>query len=171
MINWFLDTFSIPIEYQKKSNWNTKEIEDKNFSPMANDAGDFAEGNKPTYLIIENEAIKVSSWQDVFIKFLKFLKNNNSYDFQFILDNQVELFRKDDTIIKWSSLEVLIDQNYDLSNRYKTFEGKVWDKVKELSENELFIHINISASTCMTRVANIMNKFNMQEDSVEIVLK
>jgi hypothetical protein len=65
----------------------------------------------------------------------------------------------------------LIDFKSDLSSRYKTFEGKTWDKLDHLTESELFIHINISASTCMARIANIMNKFNMPDDIVEIMLK
>ena len=40
------------------------------------------------------------------------------------------------------NLKELIDSNVDLSSRYKTFDGKVWDKVKELNDDLLFIHIN-----------------------------
>ena len=88
-----------------------------------------------------------------------------------MIDNQSDLFRKDDAILKWSSLSLLIENNIDLTNRYKTFDGKLWDKVKNLNDDMLFIHINISAYTCMNRIANIMNKFNMPENSVELVLK
>lgn len=171
MINWFLSTFPLPEEYKEKANWNTQTIENTSFSPLDSDAGEMAEGNKPTELHVNGEVIKVKTWQDVFIKFLKYIKDNPDYDFDFILDNQTELFRRDETIIKWSSLKELIDAKIDLSNRYKTFNGKVWDKEKELKDDQLFIHINISASACMTRIANIMQKFNMTENTVEIKLK
>ena len=171
MVKWFLSTFPLPQEFKEKANWNTQKIENTSFSPLDSDAGESAEGNKPVELIINEDVIKVKTWQDVFIKFLKYLKDNPAYDFEFILDNQTELFRRDETIIKWSSLKELIDAKVDLSSRFKTFNGKVWDKEKELNDDLLFVHINISASACMTRIGNVMQKFNMAESSVEIRLK
>jgi uncharacterized protein with ParB-like and HNH nuclease domain len=171
MIKWFLTTFSLPELYKDKANWNTQTIENTLFSPLDTDAGEMAEGNKPIELHIQGNVIKVKSWQDVFIKFLIYLRDNPDFDFEFILDNQTQLFRRDQTILKWGSLKDLIDSNVDLSSRYKTFDGKVWTKVKELNEDLLFIHINISASNCITRIGNVMDKFNMQENSVEIKLK
>lgn len=171
MVKWFLSTFPLPEEFKEKANWNTQKIENTSFSPLDSDAGEMAEGNKPVELLINDDVIKVKTWQDVFIRFLKYLKDNPAYDFEFILDNQTELFRRDETIIKWSSLKELIDAKVDLSSRFKTFNGKVWDKEKELNDDLLFAHINISASACMTRIGNVMQKFNMAENSVEIRLK
>lgn len=171
MTTWFLDTFSLPEQYREKANWNTLTFENTLFSPSDTDAGDMAEGNRPTELHINGEVINVKTWQDVFIEFLKYLRNSPDFDFDFILENQLECFRCDDTIIKWSALKELIDTNVDLSNRYKTFDGKVWEKLKVLDDDILFIHINISASNCMTRISNVMDKFNMQSNSVEIKLK
>lgn len=171
MVKWFLSTFPLPEEFKDKANWNTQKIENTSFSPLDSDAGEMAEGNKPVELLINDDVIKVKTWQDVFIRFLKYLKDNPAYDFEFILDNQTELFRRDETIIKWSSLKELIDAKVDLSSRFKTFNGKVWDKEKELNDDLLFVHINISASACMTRIGNVMQKFNMAENSVEIRLK
>ena len=68
-------------------------------------------------------------------------------------------------------LEKIIENNSKLTKRYKTFDKKIWKKVKNLTDDIFFIHINISASTCMNRIANIMNKFNLPENSVQIVLK
>ena len=171
MINWFLETFPLPDQYKNEDNWNTQTIESTLFSPLDTDAGDIAEGNKPAELQIFDDIIKVNSWQDVFIKFLKYLKEKPEYDFEYILDNQLEIFKRDETIIKWEALKVLIDENIDLTNRYKTFDGKVWDKVKELNNDLLFIHINISASSCMSRIAGVMEKFFLPDDSIQIKLK
>ena len=102
---------------------------------------------------------------------MKFLKEKPEYDFEYILDNQLEIFKRDETIIKWEALKVLIDENIDLTNRYKTFDGKVWDKVKELNNDLLFIHINISASSCMSRIAGVMEKFFLPDNSIQIKLK
>jgi uncharacterized protein with ParB-like and HNH nuclease domain len=171
MINWILDTFPLPEQFKEKANWNTQTIENTSFSPLDTDAGEMAEGNRPFELYIQEGSIKVNTWQDVFIKFLKHLRDKPDFDFEFILDNQLELFRRNETIIKWSELKDLIDSNIDLSSRYKTFDGKVWDKVKELNDDTFFIHIHISASNCMTRIGNVMDKFNMPINSVEIKLK
>lgn len=172
MINWFIETFPIPDKYKDRDNWNTKAIESTLFSPLDAEAGDIAEGNKPVELHIFGDIIKVNSWQDVFIKFLKYLKEKPEYDFDYIIDNQSSIFnRAEDTIIKWGSLKELIDSNIDLTNRYKTFDGKVWDKVRELNNDLLFIHINISASNCMSRIASVMEKLFLPENAVQIKLK
>lgn len=171
MIEWFLSTFPLPDEYKEKANWNTQTIENTSFSPLDSDATDIAQNNKPILIKIHGNELKVKTWQDVFIMFLKYLKDNPDFDFEFIKDNQTELFGREDTIIKWGSLKELIDENVDLSSRFKTFDGKVWNKVKELDDDLTFIHINISASACMTRISNVMQKFNIPENEIEIKLK
>jgi hypothetical protein len=171
MITWFLATFPLEDQYKEKANWNTQRTDSTVFSPLDTDAGDIAEGEKPIELHINEDIIVVRSWQDVFILFLKYLRDNPEFDFEFILDNQSELFRREDTIIRCSALKDLIAFNFDLSTRYKTFEGKVLDKLKEIDENTLFIHINFKAATCMSRISSIMDKFNMPLDSVVIKLK
>jgi hypothetical protein len=171
MIEWFLSTFPLPDEYKEKANWNTQTIENTSFSPLDSDATDIAQNNKPILIKIHGNELRVKTWQDVFIMFLKYLKDNPDFDFEFIKDNQTELFGREDTIIKWGSLKELIDENVDLSSRFKTFDGKVWNKVKELDDDLTFIHINISASACMTRISNVMQKFNIPENEIEIKLK
>jgi uncharacterized protein with ParB-like and HNH nuclease domain len=170
MINWFLETFPLPDQFKQKDNWNMQTVDITSFSPADTDAGELAEGNKPTEILIFEKKIIVKTWQDVFIAFLKYLKESPDYDFEFIIDNQEDLFKKNDTILKWSVLKDIIDENVDLSNRYKTFEGKVWDKVKDINDDLLFIHINISATTCISRISNIMDKFNMPANSLTIKL-
>lgn len=171
MIKWLLETFPLPENLKESSNWNTELVEKSTFSPLEPDAGEMAEGNKPQELQIANKAIKVSSWQDVLLKFLKQLKNDPKFDFEFILENQLDLFGREETILKWASLKGLIDSNFDNTNRYKTLDGKIWDRVKELNDDLLFVHINISASRCMTRIAKVMEKFNIQKQDVIIQLR
>ena len=171
MINWFLDTFSLPEAYKFESNWNTTITESKTFSPLDNDAVDIAEGNKPVELRIYNNAIKVKTWQNVFIKFIEHSKNNKNIDFSYLIQNQMEIFNRDDTIINWRKLKEIIDDKIELSDRYKTLNEKTWEKVIDLTDDEIFIHINISAYSCIMRIANIMNKFNFSNNDVEIDLK
>ncbi|WP_299128336.1 DUF262 domain-containing HNH endonuclease family protein [uncultured Winogradskyella sp.] len=171
MIEWLLSTFPLSEELKETSNWNTQLVEKLTFSPLDHDAGEMAEGNKPDELIVGDKILKVKSWQDVFIRFLKYLKNDSDFDFEFILDNQLDIFSREETILKWIVLKEIIDANFKHSNRYKTFEGKVWDKVKDLNDDVLFVHINISATRCIQRIANIMNKFNISSKDVSINLR
>lgn len=171
MISWMLNTFELPEDLRKNENYNTKIIESKEFSPLEDDAGDIAEGKKPIEINIENDLIKVSTWQDVFIEFVKYIKDNKDYDFEILLDNQVSLFKREDALIRWTEFEKILEGNMDLSKRYKTFEGKFWDKLTKIADDMFFIHINISASDCINRIVNIMNKFNMSENTVMIILK
>ncbi len=171
MINWLLETFPLPEDLKESSNWNTQLVEKSTFSPLELDSGEMAEGNKPQELQIDNNVIKVNSWQDVLLKFLNQLKTNPKFDFDFILENQLDLFSREETILKWGALKDLIDANFDHSNRYKTLDGKVWNKVKDLSDDLLFVHINISASRCIIRIARIMEKFNIPKEDVIIQLR
>lgn len=171
MINWLLETFPLPEDLKESSNWNTQLVEKSTFSPLELDSGEMAEGNKPQELQIDNKVIKVNSWQDVLLKFLNQLKTNPKFDFDFILENQLDLFSREETILKWGALKDLIDANFDQSNRYKTLDGKVWNKVKDLSDDLLFVHINISASRCIIRIARIMEKFNIPKEDVIIQLR
>lgn len=171
MINWFLETFPLPDKYKHASNWNTKEQDVTDFSPLDKDAGDIAEGNKPLRLNIGDREIKVSTWQDVFIQFIRFIKHDSNYDFQFIVDNQSELFNNENIILSWTILEKMIEKNADLANRYKTLDGLTWDKVKDLNSDTQFVHVNISASTCMSRISSVMNKFSIEEEYINITLK
>jgi uncharacterized protein with ParB-like and HNH nuclease domain len=172
MITSFLETFLLPDTHKHTDNWDTTETEKiTSFSPLNDDAGETAEGEKPSKLIIGGRNINVTTWQNVFIEFLKWLKNSNEYDFGVISDNQNELFNREKTIVKWSELEPIINEPPYLKNRYKTFDGKFCDRVEDLTDDLEFIHINCSASTFISRIANIMNKFNIPDDFVAIILK
>lgn len=172
MITWFLQTFPLPERFKNTDNWNITITDKVNFSPLDDDAGEISEGNKPAKLIINNDNIAVRTWQDVFIEFMKWVKNSNDYDFDTILTNQEKLFGKEDTIVKWKHLKEIMDEQIEFRQRYKTFEGNFWDSKKtELTDELLFIHINCSAKSFMSRIANIMTHLGMTENFVEIVLK
>lgn len=68
-------------------------------------------------------------------------------------------------------LKEIFDANLGQKNFYKTFEGKVWDKVPDLTEDSLFIHVLISSSRCMLKISRVMEKFNMAPDDVTIRLR
>lgn len=170
MIGYLLDTFPIPVAFRNTSNWNTNIQEKSSFSPLEIDTGELA-GNKPMKFKIENNEIMVRTWQDVFISFLKYMQDSPNYDFDFIIESQLELFSSNETIIRWDVLKSMIDEESKVAKKYKTLDGKLWNKVKDLNDDLLFAHINISASRCMIRIANVMEKFNMSPESVMISLK
>lgn len=171
MINWFLQTFPLPQQYQSTPNYDRKKPDVTTFSPLDDDAGDWAEGHKPAKMIIDSKVLSVATWQDVFIKFLTFMKEDNRYDFQFVLDNQTGLFNKEGVVLNWRSLKMIIDKNLERATRYKSFDGLFPDKILNPKDDTLFIHTNISAATCMNRIASVMTKFDMPREFVIITLK
>lgn len=171
MINWFLQTFPLPQQYQSTPNYDRKKPDVTTFSPLDDDAGDWAEGHKPEKMIIDSKVLSVATWQDVFIKFLTFMKEDNRYDFQFVLDNQTGLFNKEGVVLNWRSLKMIIDKNLERATRYKSFDGLFPDKILNPKDDTLFIHTNISAATCMNRIASVMTKFDMPREFVIITLK
>lgn len=171
MINWFLQTFPLPQQYQSTPNYDRKKSDVTTFSPLDDDAGDWAEGHKPAKMIIDSKVLSVATWQDVFIKFLTFMKEDNRYDFQFVLDNQTGLFNKEGVVLNWRSLKMIIDKNLERATRYKSFDGLFPDKILNPKDDTLFIHTNISAATCMNRIASVMTKFDMPREFVIITLK
>lgn len=66
---------------------------------------------------------------------------------------------------------MIIDKNLELATRYKSFDGRFHDKIHNLKGDMLFIHTNISAAKCMSRIASVMTKFDMSRDFVIITLK
>ena len=68
-------------------------------------------------------------------------------------------------------LKLLISENDDLEKRYKSISGNNAVRIDNILNDLLYVHVDLSASNCMTRIANIMNKFNMEEDFVLIELK
>lgn len=172
MVAWFLQAFPLPDNIKTSDNWNIAVTEKVNFSPLDDEAGEISEGNKPLKIIINNDSIAVRTWQDVFIEFLKWVKNNKDFDFDTVLTNQEKLFSKENTIIKWKHLKEIMDEQIELRQRYKTFDGNFWDSKKtELTDELVFIHINSSAKSFMNKIANVMTQLGMTENFVEIVLK
>ncbi len=173
MIGDFLSTFSLPDEYRTKSNWNMKGLDQDiaEFSPLDDDAGEYAEGRKPSNLRIDDKNIKVDSWQAVFLGFLRYLCEDKKPCFQTVLENKGQLFSKDMVLVNWYELSDFMEENPDLATKYKTLDGKTYDKVANLEIDLLFVHVNISAKECMKRIGSIMEKLTMNADSVTITLQ
>lgn len=172
MINDFLNTFYLPPEYRYVSNYVLQEEQKfDDFSPLDDEAGDIAKSHKPQSIVIYGQVIKTNNWQDVFITFLKFIRDCEKFDLEIVVENQREIFNRYDAIINGYELKQKIYYDKDFENRYKSFDGLLASKISVLNNSDLFIHINISAKQCIERIASIMNKFSMLDDSVKIKLK
>jgi hypothetical protein len=91
-------------------------------------------------------------------------------DFDSILKNQNELFSKDDVIIDGSTFKLKASKRSELLKRYKTLQGELKKNVLEISDDEYYIHVNISAANCLERIAKLMKKFSLNEKDVEILI-
>jgi len=168
MIKWFLETFNLPMNYQLSAN---KKILDKTiFSFADDDIMDIAEGNKPVEFIIENKNIYVSSWQDVFLKFIQYIKIRNEHDLDLIIEKQYELFNKSDIFMKYPEFKNHYLDNLDMLNRYKKLDGTFYQKSDDQNDQNLYVHINISSRQCIRRILTIIEEFNISKDLVKIRL-
>ncbi len=171
MIDDFLTVFDLPQQFQLSSNWNQivkDQVFNDEISPLDDEASTIVTGSKPKSIIIDDQIFKVSNWQDVFITFLKFIRDDDNFGLDKIFNNQTKIFGKKDGIITWEKLEQKIQHSEYVKNIYKSFDGLFSYKIKNIKNNELFININISAKNCIEIIANIMNKFDINEDFVKI---
>ena len=175
MIDDFLTVFDLPQQFQLSPNWNQivkDQVFNDEISPLDDEASTIVTGSKPKSIIIDDQIFKVSNWQDVFINFLKFIKDCEIFDLQTIIDNQTEIFNKNYVLIKYSELKDQLNDDPSLCKKYKSFDSdlihNLINKSNNIDDNEIFIHINISANTCIKRIANIMNEFDINEDFVKI---
>ena len=171
MIKWFLETFPLPEEYKNKNNWNQNLTDVLIISPLEDYVEEIARGEVPIQIQIFDQSIYVETWQDVLIEFLNFIKKDPKYDFESILSRQDELFGRKDVIIKGSDFKIKASKKPVLLNRYKSYDGKIKKSIREIDDDEYYIHVNISSETCLERIANMMNLFKINEKEVRIMLE
>lgn len=176
MINDFLQTFSLPEEFQNAPNWSNKDEKDKNGSievrPFVDEGDDDVKGSKPFKLIIGENEYEIKTWQDVYLTFMRYVHSSNEYDFEILMLNQEELFGRADAIVLWKVIENLgYEDRRKYETKYKTMYGKFFYSGIPLTDNTLFFHINISADMCLRRIANMMQKFGMDQDFVKVLCR
>lgn len=172
MIKRLLETFPLPEKLRFENNWNQSEQpEIETVSPCDDSFGEIAEGTKPVKVIIEDREINVSSWQDVFLKFLLTVERDGYGDFETIIENQYKLFKKTDVFVRWKSFQLWIQEKPELGRRYKTLDGKFFDDESvDLSDDLLFVHINSSAEQIGRRIAALIDLIGLRKDVVQIEL-
>ncbi len=178
MINLFLDTFPLPAEYKYRNNWRDYRLDlyDADVQvifPSQKDAPISAEGRKPKFIIICDNKIEVKTWRDVLVSVVKYVKDN--YDFNQLLDRdkQKYIFGREDAVCTWKSLQEKIYSSLDknLVKEYKTLDEYSTTYGKNIPEDTYLVHIHMSTSTCVSRIARIMEVFDIPDDSVQVELR
>jgi len=175
MIKWFLETFPLPDEYKHSNNWKTStesvEVEGEYIFPL-DDEDRNVRFTKPLEIITRGKSVKVETWVDVFLKFMRYIYDSPEYDFDIIMNNQEELFGNSDTIVRWAKLKDMIEDDPDSYWKdYRTLDGKTYQEVDRLDSETLFVNVRMSAQKCLRRISNVMEKFNMDGDEVKIRIK
>jgi len=175
MIKWFLETFPLPDEYKHNNNWKTSTesavVEGEYIFPLDSEDRN-VRFTKPLEIITRGKSVKVDTWVDVFLKFMKYIYDSPEYDFDIIMDNQEELFGNSDTIVRWAKLKDMIEDDPDSYWKdYRTLDGKTYQEVDRLDSETLFINVNMSARRCLRRISSVMEKLNMESEEVKIRIK
>lgn len=165
MIRDFLSTFPVPEPFASGENWVEK-TDDEFIYPNDNDLGEYT---KPRELHMENDIYPTKGWQDLFLKFLKHILEISQSDFKSIEENQITLFNRSNIIVKWRSLSDSFDEN-KLKN-YKTLDGSEVNLSSIHDDDDLIIHVGITASECLSRISTVVESLCLPSDYVKIKLK
>jgi len=174
MIERFLLTFPLPTYMQQADNWDTsdKSQSQEVFSPLNDEFS--VTGKSPKVVLIDDEIYEVSSWQDVYITFLRWLKESNPIIFGMILSQQQDDSRtKHQQLMNKKQMFKVVEDSPEMKDRYKRLsDGIVYSRVKdEDAENPIYVFVNQSADGFISRIRSIMQLAEMAEESVTIELK
>ena len=169
MINAFIDTFSLPDEYQRAENWKQRVTEGyTDFSPLDDGIHRLLAGEKPVSIRLDDVTAPVHSWQEVFLNFIKLVTQKRT-TLQYLKDNLKRLFNRTDALLTWEELRQipgLIQKGY-----HKNYAGEYAFQASDPAEDDVFVHINISSNTCILRIAKTMEDLHMSKDSVSITIQ
>jgi len=180
MINRFLETFPISEEMRNSENWNVLINNSRDLvSPFDDDLDNTVPNRKPKSILIGDDIYELHDnnmrdWQDIFIVFVRWLKENRKDAFEDLLDNAKFDFSgipiistgKRIVSIEKSNTELLI-----IKKKFKRLsDRKLFSNIENYNPKDEFIYINQSAISILARIQYLMNFANMPEDSVQIEL-
>lgn len=174
MIERFLMTFPIPIHMQQAENWDNSKptLENELISPLDDDSEDIVTNRNPNAILINDEYFDISTWQDVYLIFLRWLLSNKAFSFSQLL-NQTFGRGKYLAITTKSRLLNLVEDDQNAKTKYKRLsDGVLFANVDgEIEEETFYVHINQSSSSLIRRVREAMIISELGEESVTIELK
>ena len=109
----------------------------------------------------------VGTWQDVFLKFISWIKNSDNYSITHIFDNQKRIFgKKSPLILKYSDLMSNSKKNHE--NYLKCFKDHNGRYASELDSNfnDYVYYTNESSETLIKRISSIMKEYDLDSDFI-----
>jgi len=174
MIKRFLTAFSLPVEMQQANNWDDKKVspEQELISPLDDDSADIATGKSPKAVLVNDELFNASTWQDVYLVFLRWLHANKPVAFSQLLNKKESNSKYPLIAVKQIILSLGEEDKSLKSDRYKRLsDGVNLINIEGETEDEpLYVHINASASTFISRIREAMILSEMGEETVTIEL-
>ncbi|MDR2599594.1 MAG: DUF262 domain-containing HNH endonuclease family protein [Oscillospiraceae bacterium] len=178
MIERLLQTFPLPFEMQNAENWNNSKqsIIHDIISPLDDDSHEVVTGRSPKAVLISDELFEAASWQEVYLVFLRWLSKNKQIAFANLL-NQTDGNGRFLILAPKSRIITLIEEEWgqtdsQILRRYKRLaDGVILENVTaETEEEPLYVHINASAASFVSRIRETMQQADMTEESVTIEL-
>ena len=178
MIERLLKAFPLPDEMRNADNWdNSKQNTPQELvSPLDDDSHEVVVGKSPTSVLIGDELFGVSSWQEVYLVFLRWISKNKPVAFAQLL-NRTDSNSKYFLVAAKSKILSLIEEwgqtDSQITRRYKRLSDSEYlaNVTGETEEEPLYVHINASAATFMCRIRETMQQADMIEESMTIELK
>jgi hypothetical protein len=100
---------------------------------------------------------------------LKRIREVSESDFESVVENQISLFNRSNIILKWRNLNDSYDENR-LKN-YKTLDGSDVNLIGNHDDDDIIIHVGITASECLSRISAVIDSLSLSSDYVKIKLK
>ena len=179
MVERLLQTFPLPCEMKNTENWdNSKQsISHDILSPLDDDSHEVVTGRSPKAVMISDELFEATSWQEVYLVFLRWLSKNKQIAFANLL-NQTDGNSRFLILAPKSKIITMIEEEWgqtdsQILRRYKRLSDGAFlaNGTAETEEEPLYAHINASAASLVSRIREAMQQADMTEESVTIELR
>ncbi|MDR1778421.1 MAG: DUF262 domain-containing HNH endonuclease family protein [Clostridiales Family XIII bacterium] len=177
MIERFLITFPLPTNMQTSENWasDTGMQTVDTVTPYEEELISSVLGRKPRNVSIEGEVTDTKTWQDVYLIFLRWLKDVHPMVYGKILNTtENSIDSKYPPVADRGYIEELGGaSSRDIDSKFKRLsDGMVFSKVVgENDKKQDYAFVNQSAVNIMKRIKLIQELAGMDEESVVVELK
>lgn len=176
MIKRFLATFSLPVYMQASDNWaidTSVQVVDA-VTPFEEELVANVTKRKPLNISIEGEVFDAKTWQDAYIVFLRWIKEEMPIVYGMIIDStENSIDSKFPPVATRSYIEKLALESGDMQGRFKRLaDGALFSITDgETDLKQEYAYINQSAGSFMARIKIIMELAQMGEESIIVELR